>query len=47
SLFEMLVAMAIAVVLAAVVVPSVARSLDRARLDRAQESLETIADAIA
>lgn len=47
TLIEMLVTLAIAVILAAVVVPGVVRSLDRTRLDTGQSSLESIASAIA
>ncbi|HKJ91542.1 MAG TPA: prepilin-type N-terminal cleavage/methylation domain-containing protein [Longimicrobiales bacterium] len=46
TLIEVIVALAIMITLAAVVVPSVVSSLDRARVDRAQESLQGIADAI-
>lgn len=46
TLIEVIVALAIMITLAAVVVPSVVSSLDRARLDRAQDSLQAVADAI-
>lgn len=46
TLIEVIVALAIMVTLAAVVLPSVVSSLDRARLDRAQDSLQAIADAV-
>jgi type II secretion system protein G len=46
TLIEVIVALAIMITLAAVVIPTVVGSLDRARIDRAQDSLQAIADAI-
>jgi prepilin-type N-terminal cleavage/methylation domain-containing protein len=46
SLIEILVALAIAIVVAAVVAPGIASSLDRARRDRALDSLESVRDGV-
>lgn len=46
SLVEVLVAIAVMVTLAAVIAPAVVRMLDRARVDRAHDSLTTLAAAI-
>lgn len=46
TLIEVLVALAILVVLGALIVPSIIATVDRSRIDGAEESLEAIADAI-
>lgn len=46
SLIEILAALAIAVVVAALVAPGIAASLDRARISRGLDSLEAVRDAV-
>lgn len=46
TLIEILVGLAIMVILAATILPSVVTSLDRARVERAERSLQNVADGI-
>lgn len=46
TLVEVLVALAVIVVLGALIVPSIIATVDRSRVDGAEDSLEAIADAI-